>query len=156
MASFNIANGSTSVDVSLTFNATSANTWSTIGGDTTILGTTSGGWIWSSTDNSVNINAASSASVCQFTGINMVLSLSDPFQKVSIGATGTADVAGSVGWSWTRTSGASSSGAPATTAIDDSMYNDPGSSSGSDYASNGDDSSSGGGSSGSEDETADA
>jgi hypothetical protein len=109
MANFSIGNDSTSVNVALQFNLTSTNnTWSTSSGDNTILGTSGGNWIWSSTANTVNLNASSGVGACQFTGINMTLSLTDPFQNVASGATGTADV-GSTAMQWTRTDGGSTS-----------------------------------------------
>ena len=102
MAQFQIddMNGA-SVVVDLRFNTNpfADNDWSTVSGDTSILGVNAGTWSSDGLQNRLVMRDASGLQVCFF-DINTAVSLSDPFSSVNVGDTGNAGLPSGAG-QWT-------------------------------------------------------
>jgi len=91
MATFEIddVDSGSSVTVNLVFNLVFANTWSTVSGDGTILGDSSGEWQFSGAAGRLIISG-STGQLCFFT-ISLVMSpTTDPFARVNPGDSGDA------------------------------------------------------------------
>jgi hypothetical protein len=90
MTQIRLETNSSSVLVSLTYNwlPFSANTWTTVSGDTTILGTAKGTWSAESTNKRLILKDAAGIQLCYLEPMRLDGGLGNPLTTLSVGDSG--------------------------------------------------------------------